>query len=226
MKFRTIAFIVCVGVLGLLAAPQMTRAEGNDHSPPNATPFVEVPATVETLKLVRNGGFVLYLRHGFTDNTKPDRASGIDLNDCSTQRPLTPQGLKLAARVGASVRKARIPIGEIHVSPLCRAKDTLAAAFPGLPHTIDVKLIYTANLTDAQKAPIISNTRRLLSVPVPVGSNRLLIAHAPNLMDLIGYFPKETTLVIFRPRVDEEGFDYIGSIRPELWDALLHQDSR
>jgi hypothetical protein len=80
--------------------------------------------------------------------------------------------------------------------------------------------MYTANLTDAQKAPIIANTRRLLSTPVTPGSNSMVVAHAPNLMDLIGYFPKEGTLIIFQPK-GEGRFDYIASIPPPLWSELL-----
>ena len=47
-----------------------------------------------------------------------------------------------------------------------------------------------------------------------------MIAHAPNLMDLIGYFPKEATLVVFRPK-GEAGFEYVASIPPDLWAVLL-----
>jgi phosphohistidine phosphatase SixA len=196
-------------------------ADATGAAPAAAAKFPEVLATADLLDQVRGGGYVLYLRHGRTDNTKPDRFPAVDLNDCTTQRPLTEDGIEMATRLGGEIRKARIPIGEIRISPLCRVKDTVAQAFPDQPHTIDNDLMYTANLTDAEKAPIIANTRRLLSAPVPEGTNRLLIAHAPNLMDLIGYFPKEGTLVVFRPK-GEGGFDYLGSIPPTLWPSLHH----
>ena len=184
-----------------------------------------VLATAQTLQQLRQGGFVLYLRLGFTDNTLPDRASGVDLNDCSTQRPLTAAGHHIAVQVGEAMRKARIPLGSILISPLCRARDTAADAFAGHPYTVDDRLMYTANFTATQKAPIIERTRQLLSTPVP-GGNRLLIAHAPNLMDLIGYFPREATLVVFRPKGEREGFDYVASIPPGLWSELLHAGAR
>jgi len=79
-------------------------------------------------------------------------------------------------------------------------------------------------LTDAQKVPIIANTRRLLSAAVAADSNRLLVAHAPNLMDLMGYFPKEGTLVIFRPVGGRDGFAYVASIAPEIWGDLMRQE--
>lgn len=190
-------------------------------APAAAANFTEILATADLLKQLRGGGYALYLRHGTTDNTKPDRVPTVDLDDCATQRPLNEDGRKLAARVGEAMRKAAIPLAEIRISPLCRVKDTAAAAgFPKNRIAIDHNLMYTANLTSEQKAPIIANTRRLLSAPVAAGGNRLLVAHAPNLMDLIGYFPKEGTLVVFRPK-GNESFDYVASIPPAHWATLL-----
>lgn len=188
--------------------------------PPAAASFVEHTASAETIRQLRAGGFALYLRHGYTDNTRADRVPSVDLNDCSTQRPLTEEGRQVAARVGEALRRAKIPIGDIHVSPLCRVRESTLAAFPGQIHVVDRDLMYTANLTAGQKAPIIARTRKLLSSPVAGGRNRLLVAHGPNLMDLIGYFPKEATLVVFRPK-GEGRFDYVASIPPGLWPELL-----
>jgi phosphohistidine phosphatase SixA len=220
MKMRLSALVLLAGTV--LAVPPLRPAvaDAAGAAPAAAAKFVEVPAVAATLEQVRHGGFVLYMRHGRTDNSKPDRFPAVDLADCSTQRPLNEDGRRMAADVGDAIRKAGLPIGEIRISPLCRVKETAAAAFPQRSAEIDENLMYTANLTDGQKAPIIANTRRLLSMPVPAGSNRLLIAHAPNLMDLIGYFPKEGTVVIFRPKGDG-GFDYVASIPPGLWDGLL-----
>ena len=211
--------LIWLSLLFGLILPARLYADAFGQPPAGAAKFVEIPATSEKLSQIRKGGFVLYLRHGFTDNTKPDRASGVDLSDCATQRPLSEAGHKIAVQVGNAIRKAKIPIGEIHISPLCRTRDTVADAFPEQKYIIDNQLMYTANFTDAEKAPIIAYTRRLLSMPVAAGSNRLLIAHAPNLMDLMGYFPKEATLVIFRPK-GTEGYDYVASIPAALWPAL------
>lgn len=210
-------FVLQVGLL----AGSAVAADRSAPPPATAGPrFVEKLATRDSLAQLRKGGFALYLRHATTDNSKPDRLPAVDLNDCSTQRPLTEQGRAMAARVGQAMQTARIPIQSIHISPMCRVKDTAAAAFPGQPVQLDLRLMYTGNLTDAQKAPIVANTRHLLSDPVGSGSNRLVIAHAPNLMDLMGYFPKEATLVLFRPQ-GQAGFEYVASIPPELWSDLL-----
>ena len=209
-----------LALLALLLAPVFaSAAEPAKPAKPVASKFVEVLATADTLRQVRAGGFTLYLRHGNTDNSRPDRVPNVDLDDCSTQRVLNEEGRAVARRVGEAIRKARIAFGEMHISPLCRVRDTVAAAFPKVPYQVDKNLMYVANLTDEQKAPIIARTRQLLSAPVPAGSNRLVVAHAPNLMELIGYFPKEGTLVIFRPK--GTSFDYVASIPPTHWASLL-----
>lgn len=177
-------------------------------------------ATKANLQEIRNGGYVLYLRHGTTDASRPDRAPQVDLSDCSTQRPLTEDGRKLMVRVGDYIRRAAIPIAEVRVSPLCRARESAQAAF-GERFVVDDQLMYSGNMTDQEKAPVVARTRALISQPVPAGSNRLILAHAPNLMDVMGYFPKpEGSLVILKP-LGNGGFEYIATIQPQAWPELL-----
>ncbi len=184
--------------------------------------FVVRVATRADLQAVRGGGYVLYLRHGTTDTSRPDRSPQVDLDDCSTQRPLTGEGRKLMARVGEYVRRAGIPIGDILVSPLCRARESAEAAF-GDRFAIEPRLMYSGNMTDAEKAPVVARTRELIVRPVAPGANRLILAHAPNLMDVMGYFPKpEGTLVILRP-LPGGRFEYVSSILPQAWPELLSQ---
>lgn len=224
---RLFAVTGCLGLavlsarLTFAADPTATANAPQGLAPATATKFVELAATAQTLRQLRAGGYALYLRHGTTNNAIPDRVPAVDLNDCSTQRPLTEAGRLLMAQVGESVRKARITIGEFRVSPMCRARQSAAAAFPNLSPVVDQNLMYVANFTDVEKIPIIANTRKLLSTPVPLGSNLLVLAHAPNLMELIGYFPKEGTLVVFRPKGEPAGFEYVASIPPAAWAGLL-----
>lgn len=214
--------LICLCLVWFFLQPVTALAErGLGNAKVSAAEkFIEIPATPELLDRVRKGGYVLYLRHAPTDNSKADRYPAVDLNDCSTQRTLSGEGRKLAGSVGEAMRKAKLPLAEILISPLCRVKETTEAAFPGKSYTVDNNLMYTANLTSEQKVSILARTRQLLSSPVNTAGNRLLVAHAPNLMDLIGYFPKEATLVIFRPQ-GEGRFDYVASVPASAWGQLL-----
>ena len=212
MLNRGVRWLLAVVVL-LVLAPAGTRATENK-------PFTERAATAETIAQLRGGGFVLYMRHGPTDTTKPDRVPRVDLNDCSTQRPLTEAGRQVARQVGAAIRRAGIPVGEVLASPMCRTRETAEAAF-GAGYRVSKYLMYTSNLTAADKVPRIENTRRLLSTPVALGTNRVIVAHAPNLMDVVGYFPKpEAIVVVFKP-LGDGGFEYVASIQPDQWLELV-----
>ncbi|BBP44844.1 hypothetical protein THMIRHAS_02170 [Thiosulfatimonas sediminis] len=188
------------------------------QSPAQKPEFAEKIATQALLKQLQNGGLVIYMRHGYTDNHRPDQAPKVDLADCTTQRVLNQQGINITTQVGHYLRQAQIPIGEVFSSPMCRAKDSAKNAFGKF--TVDNNLMYYGAMTSAEKKPVIANTQRLVSTPVAAGSNRVVVAHAPNMVDLINYFPEEATLVIFEP-LDNGQFDYLGSIRPKDWPALL-----
>lgn len=188
------------------------------NAEPNAT-FKEKAATQGLMVELRSGGFVLYMRHGETDSSRPDRVPHVDLNDCSTQRQLTKEGRETAAFVGRAVRRAGIPVREVVSSPFCRAKESARAAF-GERFQVVNQLAYTANMTSEEKKPNLESTRRYLSETVAGGGNRVIVAHAPNLADIMGYFPKPGTVVVFRP-LGPRGFEYVASIHPDSWNRLL-----
>lgn len=193
------------------------------HAQEQAPAFHEIMATPALLPELRKGGYVLYLRHGTTDNSRADRAPSVDLNDCSTQRVLNDEGRKLSASVGQAIAKAKIPVGEILHSPMCRARESAELAFPTQRAQLqpELNLAYTANLTAEEKKPVLAVTRQLVSTPVAQGTNRVLVAHAPNMADLMGYFVKpEGTLVVLRP-LGHDKFEYVASIPPTLWASLL-----
>lgn len=193
------------------------------HAADAAPAFVEKPADKALLQAVRKGGYVLYMRHGATDNSRADQAPSVDLKDCNTQRVLNDEGRKVAAEVGRYIAKARIPVGEIHHSPMCRARESAQLAFPKQHKQLheDLDLAYTANLTSEQKVPVVAATRTLVSQPVAAGSNRVIVAHAPNMADLMGYFVKpESTVVVLRP-LGKDQFEYLASIHPADWPDLL-----
>lgn len=209
-------------LLALLHLAPALAADGVPASPavPPASTFVEKPITSDLLNQIRKGGFVLYMRHGNTDNSRPDRVPQVDLNDCATQRLLSDDGRKLMRTVGNALRESKIPFGEILVSPMCRTKESAQLSI-GDQFELSEPLMYSANMTSEQKKPRLAALKTILTKPVAPGSNRLLIAHAPNLDDLIGFFVKpEGTVVVFG-QSGPNGYEYLASIHPDDWARLL-----
>lgn len=203
---------IWLAAFGLAATPALAA-----DAPPAG--FAETRATPELMKEIRQGGFVLYMRHGTTDNSRPDRVPSVDLADCSTQRPLSDAGRGLMRQVGRAMREARVPLGRILVSPMCRTRESAELAI-GPRFEVVEPLMYSANMTSEEKKPRIAALRKLLAEPVPNGTNTLFVAHAPNLADLIGFFVKpEGNVVVFR-QAGPDGFQYVASIHPEDWARL------
>lgn len=188
--------------------------------PSHAAELQEKTLTLELLEQMRQGGYVLYIRHGKTDSSIPDQVP-VNLNDCASQRPLTEAGYQQMVSVGENIRTLGLPVGDILVSPFCRTRASADAAFGENTWQQENLLMYTAAMTQAEKDPVVVRTRELVSLPVQTpGKNRVLLAHGPNLAEIMSYFPPEGTLVIIKP-LGDAGFEYQASIRPEHWAELL-----
>lgn len=215
---RGVSKWVRLALLAVLAGTGLVAQAGEA-----APKFVERMADRALLERVRLGGYVLYIRHGTTDNSRADQVPLGDFKDCSRQRVLNEAGRQQAVQVGQFFLKAHIPVSQVLHSPLCRARDTARLAFPQQPGGVQQLdgLLYTANLTQAEKQPVLKVTRHWLSEPVAQGANRVIVAHAPNMADLIGYFVRpEGTVVIIQPQGQGQ-FAYVASIPPKLWPSLL-----
>lgn len=195
----------CLGLAALLWAGLPARAQ--DPRPENP-----VATAADGMEALRGGGHVLFMRHAPTDTSIPDRFQGVDLKDCSTQRPLSTEGRRQAAQVGKALRKLGVPVGEVRASPYCRTLETAELAFGrAVP---DRSLLNTAYLTAGEKAPTVAAFREALSRPVPPGTNRVLVSHSSTLADATGTFPKqEGIMMVFHPD-GRGGFRQVATLRP------------
>ncbi len=178
-----------------------------------------------TVRELERGGYVLYMRHTQSDTSKPDRAGKVNFGDCSTQRPLTDAGRRQAAEIGKAIRALKIPVGEVLVSPYCRAKETARLAF-GSEYVVERGLMSTSNLVAEEKAPLLAALRGWLARPVAEGTNRVLISHNSPLMDATGIYPKpEGVIIVFRPD-GRGGFARVATITPRDWRRLAASPNR
>src|SRR5260370_616672 len=80
------------------------------------------------LRQLREGGYVLYLRHTSTDFSQND-ANMKDYEDCANQRNLTDKGRAEARAIGEHIKRLGIPVGRVLASPFCRTVETAKLAF-------------------------------------------------------------------------------------------------
>lgn len=187
--------------------------------PPKAA-FTPVLAGPQHVVLLREGGLVIYMRHGATDARYPDLIP-VRLDDCGSQRPLTDAGRQQLDQIGRYFARLDVPFDQVISSPFCRAVESAQRVFQR-PVNVDVALRYTAAMPEAEKAPAVERTRHWLSLPVEPGkTNRVVVAHGPNIAELMDYLPGEGTMILFRPLGPGRGFEYLASITPSHWPTLL-----
>jgi hypothetical protein len=207
-------FFVCILALLFLMPTQMIESA--------AYTMKSRPLTPSLLNSLRQGGYILYVRHG-------EAAVGEDqpifqLNDCSSQRNLTEEGRRQAVNFGESLRDLRIPVETpVEASPLCRTRESAELAFgEGNVQTNPFWIrIYSlgGDLSPAgQQAALVALSSVLERIP-SVGTNKVIIAHSFPPGVGLGVMPNLGTIVV-KPRGQGNGYEIVSKITLEEWTNL------
>jgi hypothetical protein len=171
-------------------------------SPASAEPGAEL------LSRLREGGYVLYLRHTSTDFSQNDSRM-TSFEDCASQRNLTDRGRDEARAIGEHIKRLEIPVGEVLASPFCRTMETARLAFGKAQATGDVR---GGPVDAARYEPL----RKLLSSPVSRGTNRVISSHGNPFYALAGPpYLAEGEMAVVKP--EGERFSVIARIRLADW---------
>ncbi|MBF2096867.1 MAG: histidine phosphatase family protein, partial [Gloeomargaritaceae cyanobacterium C42_A2020_066] len=144
---------------------------------------------------LRQGGYVLYLRHTATDRRQRDRDLS-DLQACQNQRNLNDQGRQEAMQLRQVFAALKIPVGRVLASPYCRTRETAELAFGRPDLTEDLLFIRHPN-AGAVKA------RQLFALPrtrPAAGTNTVLVGHGANLDLALEIQIAEGEMAIFYPQ--------------------------
>lgn len=118
------------------------------------------------LKVLKQGGYTILLRHARTDRSYMDDPRTAPLDDRTRQRNLSEAGVADAKAIGLVMHSAGIPIGEILSSPMFRSRETAQLAF-GEPSLS--KELMSLSATPEQRA--------LVTKAPALGTNRVIVTH-------------------------------------------------
>ncbi len=163
---------------------------------------------------MRQGGYVLYMRHAASNRSQTD-TNTQDLSNCATQRNLSTQGREQAKAIGQSIKSLNIPIASVISSPYCRCVDTAQLAFGRVVKSDDLR--FTISEDEAETKRLSSALQKRLSTPPPAGTNTVIVAHTGNLKEAAKVWPKpEGVLHVFKP-MGKGKFKHLGRIAPDEW---------
>lgn len=166
---------------------------------------------------LRAGGYVIYFRHGATDQKVADDLEP-DFTRCETQRNLSEQGRAQATEAGKAIAALGIPVGAVISSPYCRTKETAQLAFGR--YQVNPDLYFALNVDATERERLTLALRRMLATPPAAASNTVIIAHTANLKESAGIWPKpEGVAYVFKPKGDD-AFVAVAKVLPDDWAKL------
>ena len=164
---------------------------------------------------LRRGGYVIFIRHTSTDFSRNDAAM-TSFEDCASQRNLTDAGRAEALAIGAAMKRAQIPIGDVLASPFCRTMETARLIFGRATASNAVRGGPATAEGDRYR-----ELRALLVREVPRGSNVAIASHGNPFHAVAGppYLAEGEAAIVARSGKD--GFTVVGRVTKTGWDALV-----
>lgn len=148
-------------------------------------PLTHAQASADVAALLRAGGCVVMLRHAQTEAGIGD-PPGFRVDQCSTQRNLSPEGRAQARRIGEWFKARGLQARAVQSSAWCRCRDTADLAFGR--HTVLPALASTFN-RGADEAAAQTRVLRGLLDAVPPGQFDVWVTHQVNISSLTGEGP-------------------------------------
>jgi phosphohistidine phosphatase SixA len=174
--------------------------------------------TNEWISALRSGGHVIMIRHGATHADQAD-TDPLNITDTTKQRHLNDQGRALAKSIGDSMRKLKIPVGQVQTSMFFRAQETgRLLGFGDITTTADITeggQVVSPNENNRRAAAM----RALAAKEPPAGTNFVYVSHKPNIMDAFGkdwFDVSEGEASIFKPN-GSGGYTLLTRVKAADW---------
>ena len=151
---------------------------------------------LEVVEQLRDGGYVVFLRHAATDQSQRD-VLGVPLTDCSGQRNLTEAGREQARSIGQAWRSLEIPVGDVLSSAYCRTRETAELAFGRA--TIVPALTGIPTEQVGTYGGRVRALRRFLGTKPADGENTVVVGHIANLEAATQVEIDEGDAAVFEP---------------------------
>lgn len=170
----------------------------------------------KVLEALKEGGYVIYLRHHATNKNEED-LDKKNLKNCKTQRNLSNEGREGSKHIGIAFKKLGIKLDKVITSPYCRCVDTANLAFGR--YEIENDLHFSVGVNKKERVRRSESLKKMLNESPKEGLNTVIVSHTANLKEAVGIWPKpEGVMHIFQ--VKDGKRSYIGKINPKTWTEL------
>ena len=138
------------------------------------------------VKALRQGGYVIVMRHASSPREVPDKAAA-NPDNVKPERQLDQEGRASATAMGKALRDLKIPVGAVLSSPTYRALETIRYAQFGNPQTFPELGDNGQSMQGGTEAQATWLKQKVTEFPR--GTNTLIVTHMPNMSRA---FPQST----------------------------------
>jgi broad specificity phosphatase PhoE len=156
---------------------------------------------------LREGGYVLVVRHSISPGSGDP--ANFQLDDCTTQRNLSADGRTQATGIGETVRRQRVPVGEVLSSRWCRALETARLAFGRVKPEPMLDQFYQPDERERRTAAV----RAIIAAAPTKGTNLVMVTHQPNISALANLTAEEGEIIVMGQASDGT-LAFYGRLKP------------
>jgi phosphohistidine phosphatase SixA len=171
------------------------------------------------VKALRQGGYVIVMRHASSPREVPDKQTA-NPDNTKPERQLDETGRATSAAMGKALRDLKIPIGEVFTSPTYRALETLRLAQVSSPKPAPELGDNGQSMAGGTEAQAVWLQK--VVTQFPSGTNTLVVTHFPNMTRA---FPQQAAGVedgealIFGPD-GKGGAKIVARVKIEDWPKM------
>jgi phosphohistidine phosphatase SixA len=172
------------------------------------------------VKALRQGGYVLLMRHASSPVTLPDTAHA-DAGNPKRERQLDKTGRETARAMGQAIRALHIRVGQVWSSPTYRALETVRLAGLPNPTTAD-QLGDGGQGMQAASRDQSAWLRTKVAVAPRAGTDTIFVTHLPNISAAFRQAAAglaDGEALVFHPNA-KGAADLVGRIKIEAWPDL------
>jgi phosphohistidine phosphatase SixA len=172
---------------------------------------------------LRQGGYVLLMRHAKSPEAKPEQGAA-DPENTNMERQLDQTGRETATAMGEAMKNLGIPIGDVLSSPTYRARETVRLASLPRAQTFAELGDGGQSMQRITEAPA-EWLRKRVGEPPRSGTDTVMITHMPNISAAFGQAASgaaDGETLVFRPD-GKGGAELIARVKIEEWPGLARQ---
>ena len=152
---------------------------------------------------LKEGGKLIFIRHALAPGSgDPDN---FKLNDCSTQRNLSQEGIEQSKKIGFFFKKNKIPMDKVLSSEWCRCKDTAKHVFKNFK-TFDALNSFYSSKFKKNKDKQIRDLKRYIN-KWNGEENLVFVTHYVVILEMLNITPSSGEII-----VSDKNLNFIGSV--------------